>query len=104
MDQTTQIVLLIMVVVLGATLVAVGVMVIFLIKDLRESMTKVNTILDDVSEITSNVANGSEFLEEVLEGLKDSVDAIRTYAASPFGALLGVFNMFRGMREEKGGE
>ena len=104
MDQTTQIILLLMVIVLGATLFAVGVMVIFLLKDVRESMTKVNTILDDVSEVTSSVATGSELLEEVLTGIRDSVDTVKNYAVSPLGAFLSVFNMVRGMKDKKGGE
>ncbi len=103
MDVTTQIVLLLMTIVLGSTLVIVGIMLIFVLKDLRQSLARVNTILDDVEELTSRAANGSEMIEDVVVTVQEMVQDFRRKAASPIGSIIGLVSMFN-KKHKKGGE
>ncbi len=103
MDVTTQIVLLLMTIVLGSTLVIVGIMLIFVLKDLRDSLSRVNLILDDVEELTSRAANGSEMIEDVIVSINEMVRDFKDKAASPIGSVIGLLSMFSKKRK-KGGE
>jgi hypothetical protein len=102
MDVTAQVVLLLMTVVLGSTLVVVGWMLFFVLKDVRDSLSRVNTILDDVETITERVSNGSLLIEDAVIGLHDIVKGFKDKAASPLSSLVGVITMLTNFK--KGGE
>ena len=103
MDSATQIVLLIMVIVLGITLVIVGVMIFFLLKDLRQSVSKVNVILDDVQSLSSRLSDSSAFLEDTLLSIRDAVSSVKLQMVSPIGSIMGLVSLFKKFRK-KGGE
>ena len=103
MDLTTQIVLLFMTIVLGSTLVIVGIMLIFVLKDLRGSISRANSILDDVEELTSKTANGSQVIEEVISNIQEMVQDFKDKAASPVGSIIGLISKFK-KKHRKGGE
>lgn len=95
MDTTTQIVLIIMILVLGSTLTLVGIMFVFILKDLRESISKVNSILENFAELSARVASGSLQIEEALISLRNSVEVVKEKAASPMGSILGVMGLIK---------
>lgn len=97
MDITTQVVLVIMVLVLGSTLTVVGIMVVFVLRDLRESISRVNLVLDDFHEVTAKLSVGSNRIEEALVSLRDSLDLFKSQAASPLGSVVGLFGLFKGL-------
>lgn len=104
MDTTTQIVLLIMLTVLIVTLVVVGIMVVFILKDLRISIFKVNNILTNVEDVTKSVANGSMLFDQAMESVQSIISSVKNQAASPIGSIVGLFQLFQKLRPTKGGE
>ena len=104
MDTTTQIVLIIMIIVLGSTLSIVGVMFFFILKEARESMRKINTILDDVKSVSTNISTGSQVVQETVVGLRDSVEMFKNEFSSPVSLLLGFVKGFKSAHHNRGDE
>lgn len=65
----TQIVLLLMIIVLGATLTLVGVQLFFILREAEKSLRKTNLVLDDLQTFSSNLSSGSESLRGLLSAL-----------------------------------
>lgn len=91
MDSTTQILLIVMLLVLGSTLTIIGVQIFFILREVRESMEKVNLLLGDSRAFTSQ--------------LRDSAQDLRRAVNSPWatiGSLAGLVRSFmsRGGRDE----
>jgi uncharacterized protein YoxC len=75
----TQILLAIMIVLLGVTLVIVGIQVFFVLKDLRKNLEKTNRILTDVEQITARAVVEQQYLDEILlviRGVMHSVNGV----------------------------
>ncbi len=83
MDATSQILLVVMLLVLGATLTIIGVQVFLILKELRRTAEKLNLMLDDAQQVTSNLAMGS--------------DEIRKALSSPWAALAGLAGMAKSL-------
>lgn len=66
MVDSVQIVLLIVVVILSILLVALGVQVFFILRDLRSTIAKANEVLDDTKNITENVSRPISFLSTLV--------------------------------------
>jgi len=67
--ETAQIVLIVVVVVLTAILVAIGIQVYLILKEVRQSVHKMNKILDDTQEISHSVAKPISSLSDSLMGI-----------------------------------
>jgi hypothetical protein len=104
MDTTAQIVLIIMIVVLGSTLTAVGIMFIFILKDLRLLIGNLNNAAEDFQTMTDRVASGTIKVEETLTSLKGMIDSFREQTASPVGSIFGIINFVRSLMNKKGGD
>ncbi len=103
MDTTTQVILFIMVSVLGITLIVVGVLVIFLLKDLRGSIGKVNLILDDVGKVSDSFSKSTLVIEDSLSFVKQSVESIKEQVASPIATFMGILTLISKFNK-KGGD
>ena len=79
--DTTQILLVIMLLVLGSTLTIIGVQIFFILKEMQKSMQKVNTLLDDAAKVSAS-------LSSVTDDLRKAVN-------SPWGTLVGVIGMVK---------
>lgn|SRR3989344_338299 len=66
-----QILLFATVTILTSLLVAVGVQVFLILRDVQRSVKKLNNLLDDVSVLTHSVARPIEGLKNFVEGIKD---------------------------------
>lgn len=76
MIDTVQVVLLIVIILLTALLIAVGVQVFFILKDLRKTVKRANRILENTETITTNVSEPISFLTGLLFSTK-SLDIIK---------------------------
>lgn len=67
--EPAQALLVVVVVVLTAVLVAVGIQVYFILKEVRQSVRKMNKILDSAEEISQSVAKPIGSLSDSLMGI-----------------------------------
>jgi len=106
MDTTAQLVLVLMIIALGSTMTAVGIMVFFVLKDLRDSIRRFNLVLTNFETVSQHLAAGSAQIDELVSSLRQTVETFKTQAASPVGSLVGMFNLVRSWwgRNAKGGE
>ena len=65
-----QVILIFILAILAVTLVAVGVYVVLVLKEFRETIQKANLILDDVENVTNIVSNPLNIVTSVVEGYK----------------------------------
>lgn len=70
MIDTAQAVLLIVVVILTVLLVALGVQVFYILRELRRTVSKANKVLDDTGAITQSVSGPISSLSNLTAGLK----------------------------------
>lgn len=75
--ETTQILLVIVVLALTSIMTIVGVEVFFIFKELRQSMKKINKMLDDMGLITESIAKPIAGFSGFVSGLKSSAEAIK---------------------------
>lgn len=64
--------------VLTVNLIAVGIYVILVLKDFRETIKKANSVLDNVHEVTDMVANPITSLAGIIAGVSQGVKAIKS--------------------------
>jgi len=69
MVEPAQALLIVVVVVLTAILVAVGIQVYFILKEVRQSVKKVNKILDSAQDISESLARPINSLSDSLMGI-----------------------------------
>lgn len=65
--NSTQILLCIMIVLLGVTLIIVGIQLFFVLKDLRKSLVRTDRVLADMEQITSKIIVEQQYVDETLE-------------------------------------
>jgi uncharacterized protein YoxC len=65
-----QVVLIFILAILTVALVGVGVYVILVLKELRETIQKANLIIDDVETLTNIVSNPLSLVTGIIEGFK----------------------------------
>ncbi|NCS32373.1 hypothetical protein GW793_02680 [bacterium] len=104
MDTTTQVILIVMIIVLGSTLSLVGVMLFLVLKDLRVSIARFNDVLVDAKAVSEHLSQASVSIDDMVTGLKTSVNQIQSQISSPLGSMLGVMNFVRGLVSRKGGD
>jgi len=69
MIDTTQILLVVVITVLTILLSAVGIQVFLILKEARESIRKMNEILDDAAEVSGSIAKPISALSNSITGL-----------------------------------
>lgn len=70
MFDAAQILLFIVIIVLTILLVALGIQAFLILKDLRQTITKANKVLDNTGDITQSVSQPLSSLSSILMGLK----------------------------------
>lgn len=71
-----QILLLIVIVVVSVILVIIGIQIISLLKDAKESLRKADLILEDVSFLSRSLTRGSSTLSHVFTSLESGVQLV----------------------------
>ncbi len=77
MIDTAQAVLLIVVVILTVLLVALGIQVFHILRELRSTVSKANKVLDDTGTITESVSGPISTLSNLATGLKTGATVLR---------------------------
>ncbi|MGI8419573.1 MAG: hypothetical protein ACR2LN_02915 [Candidatus Levyibacteriota bacterium] len=72
MIDPVQLVLLIVILVLTTLLVVLGIQVFFILKELRQTITKTNRVLDNADAITENIEAPLSALSSLALGVKAS--------------------------------
>jgi len=70
MIDSTQLILLFVIVVLTILLLVLGVQVFFILKELRKTIFKMNKVLDDASSITESVSEPISSISSIVSGIK----------------------------------
>ena len=83
MVDLTQTLLIIVITVLTILLSFIGIQVVFILREVRRSLEKVNKMLDDFGLITESIAHPIAGLGGVIDGLKSGIKTVET-----FGKLL----------------
>lgn len=77
MIQPAQILLFIIVSVLSAVLTACGIQVYYILKEFKESVKKMNKVLDDFGVISESVAKPISGISGFITGLKSGAELIK---------------------------
>lgn len=86
MTDTTQILLITVITVLTIVLTIIGIQVIYILKEFRKTVEKINKILADGGKISEKMSTSLVEMAGVTSGIK---------------AILGFFNLFSRKREKK---
>ena len=70
MIDTVQLILLLVIVVLTVLLVVLGIQVFYILKDLRNTLSKANRVLDNAGSISENVSVPIATFSTLVSGLK----------------------------------
>lgn len=78
----SELILTIMIVLLGITLVIIGIQLFFVLKDLRKSLARTDRILSDVEKVSARVVVQQQHADEILQGLRTMVSSVSTATSS----------------------
>ena len=76
-----QIILIVILTILTINLIAVGVYVILVLRDFRETVKKANEVLDNVHQVTDIVANPITTIAGIIAGVTKGVRAVRAISS-----------------------
>lgn len=76
-----QIILIVILAILTINLIAVGVYVILVLRDFRETVKKANEVLDNVHQVTDIVANPITTIAGIIAGVTRGVKAVRAISS-----------------------
>lgn len=76
-----QTLLIIILIVLTINLVAVGIYLVLILKEFRETVRKANLVLDNVHDVTDAVANPITTVAGMISGLTQSVRAVKSISS-----------------------
>lgn len=76
MIDPAQIVLFLVIIILTTLLVALGIQVFFILRELRKAVGKANKILEDTGIITESVSTPLATLSSLMMGIKTGVSAV----------------------------
>ncbi len=76
-----QIILIVILAILTINLIAVGVYVILVLRDFRETVKKANEVLDNVHQVTDIVANPITTIAGIIAGVTKGVRAVRAISS-----------------------
>jgi hypothetical protein len=73
-----QTILIFILCVLALNLIAVGIYVILVLRDFRDTIKKANAVLDNVDQVTGMVASPAVTVAGIIAGVAESVNAVKT--------------------------
>jgi hypothetical protein len=74
--EPTQLVIIIISITLAALFVILGIQVFYILKEIRNSLQKVNKMLDDMGKVSGTVGDGVVNIGGFVNGLKAGLSAI----------------------------
>lgn len=76
MNETAQVLIVAVITVLTIILSLVGIQIVYVLRDIRKTLNKVNSILDDSKNLTGKLSRSSESLSGMITGLKTALSII----------------------------
>jgi hypothetical protein len=76
-----QTVLILILILLTINLIAVGIYVLLVLKEFRETVKKANMVLDDVHDVTDAVSNPITSIAGIISGVTQSVSAVKSISS-----------------------
>ncbi|MBI4130734.1 hypothetical protein HY468_05430 [Candidatus Roizmanbacteria bacterium] len=76
MNETAQIVVVSVVTVLTVILSIVGLQIVFILKEIRTTLVKVNGMLDDARNVTAKISHSTDSVSGMLVGIKTALSLI----------------------------
>lgn len=76
-----QIILIVILAILTINLIAVGIYVILVLRDFRETVKKANEVLDNVHQVTDIVANPITTIAGIIAGVTKGVRAVKAISS-----------------------
>ncbi|OGC70336.1 hypothetical protein A2415_05170 [candidate division WWE3 bacterium RIFOXYC1_FULL_39_7] len=76
-----QTILVFLLAILTVNLIAVGIYVILVLKEFRETVKKANMVLDNVHEVTDAVASPITSIAGIIAGVTESVKAVKAISS-----------------------
>lgn len=76
--DSTQLLLLIVILILTVFLIVIGIQVFFILRELKVTLTKLNKVLSDAGEISEKVKHPATIIEAIGKGLKLSLNLINS--------------------------
>ncbi|NBO21828.1 hypothetical protein EBU94_00585 [bacterium] len=73
-----QLLLILLLSVLTVNMLVVGFYIIATLKDLRQTLSKLNTVLDDTSSIVHNVANPLAFITTMVTSITKAISSAKS--------------------------
>jgi len=77
--DSAQIILIIVIILLAILLIALGVQVFFILKELRKTVSKANKVLDNTNVITQSVSTPISSLSSIATGIKTGASFINLF-------------------------
>jgi uncharacterized protein YoxC len=78
----TQVLLSIMIILLGVTLVIVGIQLFFVLKDLRKSLARTERILTDMEQVSSRLITEQQYVDEILSSAHKLITSVTSATSS----------------------
>jgi uncharacterized BrkB/YihY/UPF0761 family membrane protein len=79
MKDTAQIIIVSVITVLTLILSIVGVQIILILQEIKKSLGKVNTIIEDTQSVTSKIARSTSSVTGMLVGLKTALSLFGSF-------------------------
>jgi hypothetical protein len=79
MTDTAQIIIVAVITILTIILAIVGIQVVFILQEIKRSLTKVNNIVDDVEGVTSKIAESTSSVSGMMVGLKTALSLLGSF-------------------------
>ena len=76
-----QTILIFILAILTVNLVAVGIYVVLVLKEFRETVKKANNVLENVHEVTDAVANPITSIAGIITGVTESIRAVKSISS-----------------------
>ena len=76
-----QAILIFILALLTLNLIAVGVYVILVLKEFRETLKRANMVLEDVHDVTDAVSNPISTIAGIISGVTESVKAVKSISS-----------------------
>ena len=79
MNETAQIIIVAVITILTIVLSLVGIQIIFVLRELKQSLTRVNTILGDANRLTNKISHSTDSLSGLFVGLKTAFSLLGAF-------------------------
>ena len=93
--DTTQILLLILIILVGGTIVLVGIQFYFILKELKQSLEQINGILEDFQQTSSNIATGSQYMKDAAAEVRTLAQNVQEGLSAPLVSGVATFGLVK---------